>query len=81
MDIAKGLYQAPLGLEEDTAPPIEIEIEDPEEVRIGIDGLEIQMRPEPETDEDFDANLAEFMDASDLQSLAEDLVEIGRAHV
>ena len=36
MDIAKGLYQAPLGLEEDTAPPIEIEIEDPEEVRIEI---------------------------------------------
>ncbi len=74
MDIAKGLYQAPVGLEDDAAPQIEIEIEDPEEVRIGIDGLEIQMRPEPESDEDFDANLAEYIDASALQSLAEDLV-------
>jgi hypothetical protein len=74
MDIAKGLYQAPIGLEEDETPQIEIEIEDPEEVRIGIDGLEIQMRPEPESDEDFDANLAEYIDASALQSLAEDLV-------
>jgi len=74
MDIAKGLYQAPIGLEEEIAPQIEIEIEDPEEVRIGIDGMEIQMRPEPESDEDFDANLAEYVDASALQSLAEDLV-------
>ena len=74
MDIAKGLYQAPIGLEDDAAPQIEIEIEDPEEVRIGIDGLEIQMRPEPESDEDFDANLAEYIDASALQGLAEDLV-------
>ena len=32
----KGLYQAPLGLEEEQATPIEIEIEDPESVRIGM---------------------------------------------
>ena len=78
MAISKGLYQAPIGLDEEigdmAGPAIEIEIDDPEEVRIGVDGMEIQMRPEPETDEDFDANLAEFMDQSALQSLAEDLV-------
>ena len=55
-------------------PAIEIEIEDPEAVSIGIDGLEIELTPEPETADDFDANLAEFMDEGDLQSLASDLM-------
>jgi hypothetical protein len=72
----KGLYAAPLGLAEmEDGPELEIEIEDPEEVRIGIDGLEIDLKPQKETDEDFDANLAEYMDDSDLQSLGEDLIE------
>ena len=57
----KGLYAAPLGLAEmEDGPELEIEIEDPEEVRIGIDGLEIDLKPQKETDEDFDANLAEY---------------------
>ena len=75
MAMEKGLYAAPLGLEDETAPPIEIEIEDPEEVRIGIGDLEIDLKPQKETDEDFDANLAEFMDDADLGSLGGDLVE------
>ena len=74
MDIAKGLYAAPTGLEEEMAPALEIEIEDPEEVRIGIDGMEIDLKPAPETDDDFDANLAEYIDESALQGMAEDLV-------
>ena len=55
-------------------PAIEIEIEDPEAVSIGIGGLEIELTPETPTAEDFDANLAEFMDEGDLQSLASDLM-------
>lgn len=55
-------------------PAMEIEIEDPESVTIGIGGLEIQLEPESETAEDFDANLAEFMDEGELESLASELV-------
>ena len=55
-------------------PAIEIEIEDPEAVSIGIDGLEIELEPGAETAEQFDANLAEYMDEGELQSLASDLI-------
>jgi hypothetical protein len=75
--IDKGLYAAPLGLEEDMgmAPPIEIEIEDPESVRIGMGDIEIQLSPDTEsTDEEFDANLADFMDDSALDALGGELV-------
>ena len=77
MAIDKGLYAAPLGLMDSPSmgPEIEIEIEDPEEVTIGMGDIEIQLRPEKETAEDFNANLAEFMDDSELQSLGEELVE------
>lgn len=57
-------------------PAIEIEIEDPESVKIGIDGVEIELEPEVETAEDFDANLAEYMEEKALQSLASDLIEL-----
>ena len=74
MAIDKGLYAAPAGISdmEDTAgmPEIEIEIEDPESVTIGIDGLEIEIEPAKPSAEDFDANLADFMDDSELQSLS-----------
>ena len=75
--IDKGLYAAPLGMTEDVmaAPPIEIEIEDPEEVRIGVGNIEIDLKPRKETAEDFDANLAEYMDNSELDSLGSQLVE------
>lgn len=71
----KGLYAAPLGLEEDMAPPLEIEIEDPEGVRIGMGDIEIELTPDDEnTDEDFDANLADFMSDSALDALGGELV-------
>jgi len=70
----KGLYAAPLGLEEDMAPPIEIEIEDPEGVRIGMGDIEIELEPGKEDDEEFDANLADFMDDSALDALGGELV-------
>ena len=62
-------------------PAIEIEIEDPEGVKIGIDGVEIDLMPEPETAEDFGANLAEYMDDSELQSLASELISLVDADI
>jgi hypothetical protein len=55
-------------------PMVEIEIEDPESVKIGMGGVEIELEPGRETAEDFDANLAEYMDEGDLQGLASDLI-------
>jgi len=77
MAIEKSLYAAPQGLEELAAmdassPQIEIEIEDPEAVRIGMDGMEIEIMPDEE-DDDFNDNLAESLDEDILQSLAEEL--------
>ena len=72
MAISKGLYAAPQGLNELTGPDIEIEIENPESVDISMDGLSIHMEP---VDEDFNANLAEEMDESDLQALSSDLID------
>lgn len=72
-NIDRAVYPAPMGMQEPVSP-IEIEIEDPESVTIGIDGMEIQLVPEPETAEDFDANLAEYMDDGELQKIAGDLV-------
>jgi len=77
MAIAKSLYAAPQGLdsfmgEED--PMIEIQVENPESMSIGIDGMEIELTPGQETDDDFNANLAESMDEQELQSLASELL-------
>ena len=73
----KSLYQAPAGIPAQAleAEPIEIEIEDPEEVRIGIGGMEIEITKDETEGEEFDANLAEFMDERELQSLAEELID------
>ena len=76
MAIDKALYQAPEGIEAlaEQEQPIEIEIEDPESVTIGMDGLEIEIVPEKESEDDFTANLAEYMDDGLLGELASDLV-------
>jgi hypothetical protein len=72
MAISKGLYAAPQGLEElipEGAPDIEIEIEDPESVNIDMDDVEIDLKPQKETADTFDANLADYMDDDELDSL------------
>ena len=72
----KALYQAPQGISDLMEPDIEIEIEDPESVSIGMGDIEIDLKPQKkQTDEDFDANLAEFMDEGELDSLGSELVE------
>jgi hypothetical protein len=76
MAIEKSMYALPQGLEAAAAAmePIEIEIEDPESVTIGIDGLEIEIKPEKETADDFDANLAEYLDERELAQICGDLL-------
>ena len=75
MAIEKGLYEAPQGIEAlETEPAVEIEVVDPEEVRIGVDGMIIEMVKSEPRAEDFDANLADFMGENDLQGLASELL-------
>ena len=75
MSIEKSLYQAPVGIDSiPTEPDIEIEIEDPESVKIGIDGMEIEIEPAEPSDQDFDANLAEYMSEGEMTEIAGDLL-------
>ena len=81
MAIDKALGQAPMGLNDQLIPPpddmfsgIEIEIEDPEAVRIGIDGMPILEIEAEEVEDDFNANLAEEMDEDELTQLCGDLI-------
>ena len=77
MSIEKSLYAAPEGIESlmpetEDDQGIEIEIVDPEEVTINMDGVEIQIGGED--DEDFDANLVEILDESVVTGIVTDLV-------
>jgi len=74
MAIDKALYEAPQGLAAiEQAPPVEIEIEDPESVHINMGGLEIDLE-KAEDNEEFNKNLAEELSAGDLAMLAGDLI-------
>jgi hypothetical protein len=75
MPISKSLYTAPQGLAalNGPEPDIEIEIEDPEALRISVEGEEIFDMEEVEDAEDFNKNLAEEIDAGALEQLAGDL--------
>ena len=78
MSIEKGLYAAPSGLGQmglEQGPDLEIEIEDPEEVTLRTDGLEIEIDPEEAPEDEFEMNLAENLPESVLSSLASELIE------
>ena len=76
---------APMGLDElttiaqddtpDAGLEMEIEIEDPE------GGVTIELEAEVETADEFGANLAEYMDAGELQKLSSELVELVDADI
>ena len=76
-DIDKGLYAAPVGVEEmaESEEAIEIEIEDPEKVTIGIGDEEIVIDPDRMDDDTFSENLAEELDDQYLAEIASDLLE------
>jgi hypothetical protein len=78
MSIEKGLYAAPQGIADinnEETPDMEITIEDPESVELDIDGnLILKIEKEEPSDEDFDANLAEYMSDAELAELSGDLI-------
>jgi len=83
MSIEQSLNPAPMGLadvEIDDTPAVEIEIVNPEGVKIDMDGVEIEMVKE-ESEEGFSDNLAEYMDEGELQSIASDLIEMVDADI
>ena len=77
MSIEKSLYAAPLGLDAlaNQEPDIEIEIEDPEAVRVSVEGEEVLEIEAGEGTDEFNENLAEVLSEGDIQSLAGDLAE------
>lgn len=83
MAIDKALYGMPEGIDSLALEelPIEIEIEDPESVTIGMGGVEIEIEPGGEDGEEFDSNLAEFMKEGDLQKVASDVMELVEADI
>jgi len=84
MAIDKALYAAPQGIDSLSTEeaPIEIEIVNPEGVSIGIDGVEIDLMPESGGgEEEFDSNLADYMDDSELQKIAGDIMELVEADI
>ena len=74
MSIEKTLYAAPEGLESlmNDEPEIEIEIEDPESVSIEMDGIEIELMGGE--DDNFDANLVDFLPEKVVTSIVTDLI-------
>ena len=85
MAIEKGLYAAPMGLqdlegdlegmEEMEIPEMEIEIVDPESVTLSDGSMEITIMPGTEGDlTEFGSNLAESMSEDDLDELSGELV-------
>lgn len=88
MAIDRGLYAAPEGLEDENevevgmelgsegGSELEIEIVDPEMVTLDDGSVELTLIPDANVADmaDFDANLAEFLDDGQLNSLANDLV-------
>jgi hypothetical protein len=83
MAISKSLYEMPEGIEmlAEQEAPIEIEIEDPEAVRIGMGPLMIELEAENDSEDEFDANLAERMEESALQKVASDILEMVQADI
>jgi len=75
-DIDKSLAQAPKGIEElaMSQPDLSIEIENPDSVTLADGSMEITIEPGKETNDEFNANLAEDMDEGQLTELSGDLV-------
>lgn len=88
MAIEKGLYEAPEGLDEiedmeDQEIDLEIEVVDPEAVTLSDGSMEITLIPDANIASlaDFDANLAEMLDDTQLNILSSDLTGLIEADV
>ena len=76
-NIDKALYPAPQGIDAlaQNEADIEIEIVDPEEVNIGVDGMEISLRPGDEDDGDggFNENLVDVLPDGEILEIVSQL--------
>ena len=93
MAIEKGLYSAPMGLDEELesglggvaemdTSELEIEIVDPESVTLSDGSMEVTIIPGNEIDAmEFGGNLAEILDDTELASLSGDLVDAVEADI
>jgi hypothetical protein len=78
MTIDKALNPAPMGLAalpDASEPELQIEIENPESVTLDDGSMEITLVPGAPAEVEFDANLAECMEETDLNVLASDLMQ------
>jgi hypothetical protein len=57
-------------------PELEIEIENPDSVTLANGSMEITIIPDGPNIDDFDANVAEYLDEGELQTIASELVEL-----
>ena len=77
-NVDKSIYQAPMGLDQDPQNPettaLSIEIENPDSVTLDDGSMEITIIPGKEQDDEFNDNLAEDMDESQLTELSGDLI-------
>ena len=77
-NIDKALYPTASGLP-DLAdmeePDLEIEIENPDAVTLSDGSVEITLEPSKDVNDEFNRNLAEDMDDSELGALASELME------
>jgi hypothetical protein len=75
-NIDKALFQQPMGIDAagEMEEPIEIEIVDPEAVRIDMGDLEISIEKGEPSIDDFDANLADYLPSSQMATMITDLV-------
>jgi hypothetical protein len=88
MAIEKGLYSAPMGIDEDLPETggspeneLEIEIVNPDMVTLDDGSVEITLIPGKEIDDEFNVNLADEMEEGELESLASELLGLVDADV
>lgn len=78
MAVDKALNPAPLGLSPETMlsqePALEIQIEDPESVTLGMGDMEITLEPGDMEDSEFGENLVDVLDEGQLAELVGDLL-------
>ena len=77
--IEKSLYSAPEGMPMENAmePDVQIQIEDPEQVTITTDDMQIIIDPDADVGtgiKEFSANLAEYLGEEELIQISEDLI-------
>jgi len=63
-----------MGIDEGDDGPLEIEVENPDSVKVHAGDMEIEILPHGKGE--FDENLAEVMDEGDLQALGSELIEL-----